>query len=219
MSHKLMGKKLGMTNIFDKDGNLIPCTVIQVEPNVIVQIKTEEKDGYIAIQTGYGKVAGKKEETIAKRVSKPLQGHFKKANVAPRRHLVESRMDNASDFQVGQEFGAELFAEGTFVDATAISIGKGYQGGMKLHNFAGMRKTHGTGPTHRHLGSTGMRSTPGRCFPGGKRASHMGHRRVTVQNLKVVEVDTEEQLIVVKGCIPGPKNGLVTLSKATKRAA
>jgi large subunit ribosomal protein L3 len=219
MALKLMGKKLGMTNIFDKDGNIVVCTIIQVEPNVVVQIKTKEKDGYTAIQTGYGKVVTKNEKTVEKRVTKPLLGHFKKANVAPCRHLAESRIENTDEYTLGQEIGVSTFAPDSYVDATAISIGKGFQGPMKLHNFSGMRATHGAGPTHRHLGSTGMRSSPGRCFPGGKRASHMGHEKVTVQNLKVLEVNEEDNLIVVKGSVPGPKNGLVTLSKAVKRAA
>lgn len=219
MPLKLMGKKLGMTSLFDKDGNSIVCTVIQVEPNVVVQVKTKETDGYTAIQTGYEKIKAKNERTIENRVTKPLLGHFKKANVSPRRHLIESRIDNAADFQVGQEIGVNIFSGETFLDATATSIGKGYQGPMKLHNMSGMRATHGAGPTHRHLGSTGMRSTPGRCFPGGRRASHMGHETVTVQNLKVVEVNEAENLIVVKGSIPGPKNGIVTLTKAIKKVA
>lgn len=219
MTLKLMGKKLGMTQLFDETGNAIVCTVIEVEPNVIVQIKTKEKDGYTAIQTGYGKVTAKKPETVEKRVKKPRLGHFKKAGVDPRRHLVESKVDNVEEYTVGQEFGVGMFTEIPFLDATAISIGKGFQGAMKLHNFAGMKASHGTGPTHRHLGSTGMRSTPGRCFPGGKRASQMGNKQVTVQSLKVVEVNEEENLIVVKGSIPGAKNGLVTLTKAIKKAA
>jgi large subunit ribosomal protein L3 len=219
MALKLMGKKLGMTHLFDEQGNIVVCTVIEVEPNVVVQIKTAEKDGYSAIQTGYGKITAKNQHTVEKRVTKPRLGHFKKAGVEPRRHLAESKVDNAGEYSLGQEIGVGAFTGTTFVDATAISIGKGYQGAMKLHNFSGMRKTHGAGPTHRHLGSTGNRSTPGRCFPGGERASHMGYDKVTIQNLKVVEVNEEENLIVVKGSVPGPKNGLVTLTKAIKRAA
>jgi len=219
MVPKLMGKKLGMTHLFDEKGNIVVCTVIEVEPNVITQIKTKEKDGYTAIQTGYRKIAAKKIETANKRVTKPLQGHFKKAGVEPRRHLSETRMNDTSAYSVGQELNVGLFAGLQYVDAMATSIGKGFAGGMKLHNFAGMRASHGNGPTHRHLGSTGNRSTPGRCFPGGERASHMGAEKVTVQNLKVVEINEQENLIIVKGAVPGPKNGLVTLSKAIKRTA
>lgn len=219
MALKLMGKKLGMTHLFDEKGNIIVCTVIEVEPNVVVQIKTKEKDGYSAIQTGYGKVTAKKPQTIEKRVTKPRMGHFKKAGLEPRRNLAESRMENTEEYSIGQEIGVGAFSEILFIDATAISIGKGYQGAMKLHNFGGMKASHGTGPTHRHLGSTGNRSTPGRCFPGGKRASHMGAKQVTVQSLQVVEVKEQDNLIVVKGSVPGPRNGLVTLTQAIKRAA
>ena len=219
MALKLMGKKLGMTHLFDEKGNIIVCTVIEVEPNVVVQIKSKEKDGYTAVQTGYEKISAKNPQTVENRVTKPRLGHFKKAGVEPRRHLAESRMENTEEYSVGQEIGVGAFGEFKFVDATAISIGKGYQGAMKLHNFSGMKASHGTGPTHRHLGSTGNRSTPGRCFPGGKRASHMGAKQVTVQSLKVVEINEEENLIVVKGSVPGPRNGLVTLMKAIKRAA
>lgn len=219
MAPKLMGKKLGMTHLFDEKGNIVVCTVIEVEPNVITQIKTKEKDGYTAIQTGYQKIIAKKTETAEKRVTKPLLGHFKKAGTEPRKHLVETRMGDTSAYAVGQELTVGLFADTKYIDAMAISIGKGFAGGMKLHNFSGMRASHGNGPTHRHIGSTGNRSTPGRCFPGGERASHMGNEKVTIQNLKVVEVNEQENLIIVKGSVPGPKNGLVTLSKAIKRAA
>lgn len=219
MAHKLMGKKLGMTQLFDEKGNMVVCTVVEVEPNVVTQIKTKETDGYSSIQTGYGKITAKTEQTLQRRVSKPMQGHFKKANVEPRRHLVETRMEDTGAYSLGQELSVATFSEFEYVDATAISIGKGFAGAMKLHNFSGMRASHGAGPTHRHLGSTGNRSTPGRCFPGGERASHMGHERVTVQSLKVVQVNEKENLIIVKGAIPGPKNGLVTLSKAVKKVA
>lgn len=216
MTQKLMGKKKGMTHLFDEKGHIIVCTVIEVEPNVVVQIKTTEKDGYTAIQTGYEKVTTKDPRTIEKRVKKPIIGHFKKNGVEPRRHLTESRVDNIEDYSVGQEIGVGIFSEIPFVDATAVSIGKGYQGAMKLHNFSGMKASHGTGPVHRHLGSTGNLS--GRCYPGDKRASHMGAKRVTRENLKVVQIDEEENLIVVKGPVPGPKNGFVTLRQAVKKA-
>ncbi len=219
MALKLMGKKWGMNHLFDEKGNIIVCTVIEVEPNVVVQIKTKEKDGYSAIQTGYGKVTAKKQQTVEKRVTKPRMGHFKKAGLEPRRHLSESRMENTEEYSVGQEVGVGAFSDIEVIDAMAVSIGKGFQGAMKLHNFHGMKASHGTGPTHRHLGSTGNRSTPGRCFPGGKRASHMGARQVTTQSLKVVEINEEENHIVVKGSVHGPRNGLVNLSQAIKRVA
>lgn len=216
MSQLLMGKKRGMSSLFDKDGNLVVCTVIEVEPNVVTQIKTKETDGYTAIQTGFDKVKGEKPETIEKRTGKPLFGHYKKANVDPRRNLVESRMDNVGDYNVGQEITVELFKETAYIDVTAKSIGKGYQGSMKLHNFGGLPATHGVKKVHRSLGSTGNRSTPGRCFPGGERDSHMGAERVTVQNLKVVEIIAEDNIIIVEGAVPGPKNGVVTMQKAKK---
>ena len=217
MALNLMGKKKGMTQLFDEDGSVIVCTVIEIEPNVVVQVKTEENDGYRAVQTGFDKIVTKDPRTIEKRVRKPLLGHFKKASVEPRRHLCESRMDENEEWTVGQEFGVEVFKEVPYVDATGTSIGKGFQGAMKLHNFSGMKASHGTGPVHRSLGSTGNRSTPGRCFPGGKRASQMGNRQVTTHGLRVVMVDEENQLILVKGSVPGPRNSVITLRKAKKK--
>jgi len=217
MTLKLKGKKLGMTTLFDKNGHIKVCTVIEVEPNVVVQIKTIEKDGYSAIQTGYGKVKAKKPETAERRISKPLRGHFKKVKVEPRRYLSETRMKNLEKYATGQEFGVEIFKDTIYVDATARSIGKGYQGAMKLHNFAGGPAAHGAKKVHRSLGSTGNRSTPGRCFPGGKRASHMGFNRVTVESLEIVEIIEEENLILIKGAVPGPRNGIVTLRQAMKK--
>lgn len=215
MSLNMMGKKRGMVQLFDDKGKAIVCTVIELEPNVVTQVKTTETDGYNAIQLGFEQVKTKDPRTINNRVSKPLQGHFAKANVKPRRYLLESRLDSVTDYSVGQEFGVSEFETVKFVDARAMSIGKGYQGVMKLHNYSGGPAAHGSG-FHRHAGSTGMRSTPGRCLPGGPRASHMGYDRVTVQNLEVVMVDKDDQLLLVKGAVPGPKNGLVVISPAVK---
>jgi large subunit ribosomal protein L3 len=212
---KMMGKKRGMTQLFDDKGNAIVCTIIEAEPNVITQIKTPDNDGYTAIQLGFEKIVTKDPRTIEKRVSKPLRGHFKKANVEPRRYLVESRLEKTEEYSVGQELDVTQFENIKFVDATAMSKGKGYQGVIKLHNFSGGPASHGSG-FHRHAGSTGMRSTPGRCLPGGKRASHMGDDRKTVQNLEVVMIIKEDNIILVKGAVPGPKNGLVILSPAIK---
>ena len=217
MSLNLMGKKRGMTKIFDEEGYIVPCTVIEIEPNVVTQIKTVETDGYNAIQTAYEIVTAKDPRRKEKRSTKPLQGHYKKAGVEPRRYSTESRVESTEEYQLGQELGVAMFKETKFVDAIAISKGKGFQGGMKLHNFAGGDASHGASKDHRSLGSTGMRSTPGRCFKGGKRASHMGMDRVTVQNLKVVDVIEEENLILVRGAVAGPKNGLVTIRKAKKK--
>jgi large subunit ribosomal protein L3 len=217
MALTLMGKKRGMMQLFDEKGNVVVCTVIQAEPNVVAQIKTKETDEYTALQLCFEKVAGKTQYTIEKRTGKPQLGLFKKIGVEPRRFFHESRVDSTEGYSVGQEIGVDLFEGIKFVDATAISIGKGYQGVMKRHNFAGMPASHGAGPVHRHAGSTGQRSTPGRSLPGGKKAGQMGNERVTVQNLKVVRVDKDDNLIIVKGQVPGPRNGLVYISQATKK--
>lgn len=216
MKLKLMGKKRGMIQLFDEKGNVVPCTVIEVEPNVITQIKTTETDGYNALQTGFEKIKGSSPYTIEKRAGKPKAGHFKKANLEPRRYLGESKVDSTKDYTVGSEIGVDIFEGIEYVDATAISKGKGYQGVMKRHNFAGGPASHGSG-FHRHAGSTGMRSTPGRGLPGGKKAGHMGCERVTVQNIAVVKIDKEENLIILKGQVPGPRNGLVYISQAAKK--
>lgn len=215
MSRKLMGKKLGMTQLFDEKGHAVVCTVIQVEPNVVTQIKTKESDGYNAIQIGFDKVVVKDERTMAKRVTMQLVGHYKKAGVEPRRHLTEVRMDSVDAYTLGQEINADIFEVDDYVDATAISKGKGYQGVIKLHNFAGGPAAHGSS-FHRHAGSTGHRSTPGRCFPGGPRASHMGLDRKTVQNIKVVRV--QDDLLILKGQVPGSRNGLVYVTEAQKKS-
>lgn len=216
MALKLMGKKRGMMQLFDKNGNVVVCTVIQAESNVVTQVKTKELDGYTAVQLGFDKVTGKTQQTIENRTGKPQLGHFKKGGVEPRRFLVESRLDSVDGYQVGQEIGVDIFDGIAFVDAAAISKGKGYQGVMKRHNFSGGPASHGSG-FHRHAGSTGMRSTPGRGLPGGKKAGQMGNERVTVQNLEVVRVDAQEGLIIVKGQVPGPRNGLVYLTQAKKK--
>jgi large subunit ribosomal protein L3 len=216
MSLTMMGKKRGMMQVFDEKGNAIVCTVIQVEPNVVTQIKTKETDGYEAVQLGFDKITGKTQQTIEKRAGKPQLGLFKKANVEPRRHLVESRLESTTDYSVGQEIGVDAFNEIKMIDATAISKGKGYQGVMKRHNFAGGPASHGSS-FHRHAGSTGQRSTPGRGLPGGKKAGQMGNEQVTVQNLEVVKIDAENQVILIKGQVPGPRGGLVYIKKAVKK--
>lgn len=217
MTRKLMGRKRGMTRLFDEKGNAVVATVIEVEPNVVTQIKTPENDGYSAVQLGFDKVVTKDPRTMERRVSKPLRGHFAKAETQPRRFLEEVRTDKLENYTVGQEMGVELFKEGEYLDVTARSKGKGFQGAMKLHNFSGGRATHGNSLSHRSLGSTGMRSTPGRCFPGGKRASHMGNKNVTVQNLEIVMVSAEDNVILVKGAIPGPRDAVVTLVESVKK--
>lgn len=216
-AHKLMGTKRGMVQVYDKDGNPVVCTVVHVEPNVITQIKTQEKDGYEALQLGYKEVTVRDPRTIEKRVKKPRIGHFKKANVQPRRFLHEVRVENSSQYQVGQKLDLQIFEGVSHIDVVGQSKGKGYQGTMKKYGFAGMPATHGAGPTHRHAGSTGMRSSPGRCLPGGPRPSHMGDEQVTVQNLRVVSIDVSSNIVLVEGAVPGAKNGIVVLSDAVKK--
>ena len=208
MSLKLIGKKLGMMQVFDENGNVVVCTLVSLKPNYIIQIRNSEKDGYNAVQIG----AIKKE----KNVTKPLLKHFEKAKVDPCAVLLESRVDDASQYQVGQEQKVDYFTENEFVDVQSISKGKGYQGVMKLHGYSGGPAAHGSG-FHRHAGSTGMRSTPGRCLPGGKRASRMGGDKKTVQNLQVFKVYKEKDLILIKGPIPGSCSGIVYISKAKKK--
>lgn len=214
LGKKILGKKRGMMQFFDEQGQAVTCTVIEAEPNVITQIKTKEIDGYEAIQIGFEEVKTNDPRTMNTRVSSPLRGHFKAANVAPRRFLTELRVDNTSDYSLGQEITIESFSETTYVDVMAISKGKGYQGVIKLHNYSGGPASHGSS-FHRHAGSTGMRSTPGRCLPGGPRASHMGLERKTVQNLKVIKI--QDNCIIVKGAVPGPRNGLVYVTPAVKK--
>lgn len=215
MALRFMGKKRGMTQLFDESGNAIVCTVIEAEPNVVTQIKTKESDGYNAVQLGFEKIVTKDPRTAERRAKKPMFGHFKKAGVDPRRYVTESRLEQLETFSLGQEVGVGQFAEVKYIDVMAISKGKGYQGVIKRHNFAGGPASHGSG-FHRHAGSTGMRTTPGRCLPGGKKPGHMGDQRKTIQNLEIVRIDEEDNLIIVKGAVPGPKNGLVVVSQAIK---
>ncbi len=212
MSLKLMGKKKGMTRVFDETGNLIVCTVIAAEPNIIIQVKSMERDGYQAVQLGAIKVP----ENKKKNITKPLVGHFARAKVEPRRHLLESRIENADEYQLGQEIGVDYFSDTEFVDVCGTSKGKGFQGVIKRHNFAGGPGSHGSG-FHRAAGSTGMRSTPGRSLPGVKKAGQMGSQKVTTENLRVVSIDSEKQIILVKGAVPGAKNSLLYVRKSVKK--
>ncbi|MFC2049296.1 50S ribosomal protein L3 [Chlamydiota bacterium] len=216
MALKLLGKKRGMTQRFDDSGNLVVCTVIHAEPNIVTQIKTKESDGYNALQLGFEKIVTEDPRTIQKRVTKQLLGHFQKAQVEPRRYLAEARLDNVDAYAVGQELGVSLFSEIVFVDVSGVSKGKGYQGVIKRHNFKGGPAAHGSG-FHRHGGSTGMRSTPGRCLPGQKKAGRMGGENVTVQNLRVVGIDEGRNLIIVEGAIPGPRGSLVSVAPSKKK--
>jgi len=219
MALKLMGKKRGMTQRFDSNGNCIACTVIEIEPNVVTYVRTLEKEGYNALQTGAGLIQAKDDAQMAKKVGKPLFGAFVKRGVAPRRHLIESRMAKVEGYEPGQELTVSLLSEVGYVDVCGASKGKGFQGVMKLHGFSGIGRSHGAGPVHRHAGSTGMRSTPGRCLPNGKRASRMGGRRTTVQNLEIVHIDLNKNLLLVRGAVPGAVGGLLYVSPAKKMAA
>jgi large subunit ribosomal protein L3 len=203
----LIGKKIGMTQVFDEDGDLTPVTVIQVEPNVVVASKTEATDGYVAVVLG-------SVEKKAKQVSKPYAGQFK-GDIAPRRHLVEMR-DFDKECVVGDSFGVELFDEMRYVDVIGTSKGKGFQGVMKRHNFKGGRATHGS-KFHRANGSTGMAASPSKVIKGTKMAGRMGGERKTVQNLAVVKVDQEKKVLLVKGAIPGTKNSMVLVRMAKKK--
>jgi len=210
-----MGKKLGMAQLFDEKGNLVICTVIAAEPNVVTQIKTKDNDGYNAIQLGFDKIEAKDPRTVSRRTGRPREGLFQKTSIAPRRYLTESRVDSVDAFTVGQEVGVASFDQVSHVDVMSISKGKGYQGLMKKNNFAGGPASHGSS-FHRHAGSTGQRSTPGRSLPGVPRASQMGKERKTVQNLRVVKVIPEDNLIIVEGAIPGATSALVFVSPAVK---
>lgn len=211
MKKGLIGKKIGMTQIFDEKGNMIPVTVVEAGPCVVVQKKTIENDGYEAVQVGYG-------DAKANRVTKPMGGHFKKADVAPKKVLKEFRLADTSAVNVGDILKADVFAAGDFVDVVGTSKGKGTAGTIKRWNFARLRESHGTGPVGRHGGSLGACSTPSRVYKGKKMAGHLGAERVTVQNLSVVKVDSENNLIAIKGSIPGPKGGIVVIADSVKKA-
>ena len=204
MEKAIIGKKVGMTQIFDAEGKVIPVTVIEAGPCTVVQKKTEEKDGYTAVQLGYEDVAERK-------LTKPELGHIKKAGVAPKKVLKEFKLDKAAEMNVGDEVKVDVFAEGDRVDVTGISKGKGYAGVIKRHGAHRLKETHGTGPVHRHAGSMGPATDPSRIFKGKIGAGHMGDEQVTVLNLDVVKVDNELGIIAVRGAIPGPKGGVVYL--------
>ena len=205
----ILGEKLGMTQLWDENNKVVPVTVIQAGPCVVTQVRTPEKDGYNAVQLAFGAVK-------PKNVTKPAAGHFEAAGVTPRRHLVELRTADASEYTLGQEVTAETFESGVKVDVTGKSKGKGFAGVMKRHNFKGLGAGHGTQRKHRSPGSIGGCATPGRVFKGLRMAGRMGHVKVTTQNLTVHRVDAEDGLILLKGAVPGPKGGVVFLKTAAK---
>ena len=208
MKKAILTTKVGMTQIFNEDGVLTPVTVLQAGPCVVTQVKTVENDGYAAIQVGFGEIR-------EKLVNTPMKGHFAKAGVAPKRFVREFRLEDAESYVVGQEIKADMFAVGDKIDATAKSKGKGYQGAIKRHGQSRGPMTHGS-KYHRHAGSNGSATTPGRVFKGKKMPGHMGAVKVTVQNLEVVRVDAEQNLILVKGAVPGPKKSLVMIKNTTR---
>lgn len=207
----LVGTKLGMTQVWDENSNLVPVTVVRVGKNVVTQVRTPEVDGYEAVQLASG-------ELQAKNVTKPLAGHFAKAGVTPRRHIAEIRTSDAASYTLGQEIGVETFEVGATVDVIGKSKGKGYAGVMKRHGFQGVSASHGAHRNHRKPGSIGACATPSRVFRGMRMAGRMGNARVTVQNLTIQAIDSERDLLLVKGAIPGAKGGVVVIRSAVKGA-
>ena len=205
----IIGKKVGMSQIFDENGRVIPVTVIEAGPCTVVQKKTSEKEGYEAVQLGFGDIAERK-------LTKPEMGHLNKAGVGPKKYLREFDLENAAELNVGDVVQADTFAVGDFVDVTGISKGHGYAGVIKRHGAHRLKETHGSGPVHRHAGSMGSSTDPSRIFKGKIGAGHMGVDQVTVQNLSVVKVDPELNMLVVCGAVPGPKGGLVTIKSTVK---
>ena len=210
MKKAILATKVGMTQIFNENGMLIPVTVLQATPNVVTQVKTVENDGYAAVQVGFGEIR----DVL---VNKPRKGHFAKAGVANKRFLREFKFENAAEYTVGQEIKADIFAEGDKIDATGISKGKGFQGAIKRHGLSRGPMKHGS-KYHRHAGSNGPATTPGRVFKGKHMPGQMGNVKVTVQNLEVVKVDVENNLLLVKGAVPGPKKALLVLKETVKKA-
>ncbi|QJY46464.1 50S ribosomal protein L3 [Pseudonocardia broussonetiae] len=205
----ILGTKLGMTQVFDENNRVVPVTVVQAGPNVVTQVRTAEKDGYVAVQLAYGAIDPRK-------VNKPRTGHFAKAGTTPRRHLVELRTSDAGEYSPGQEITAEVFEAGAVVDVVGTSKGKGTAGVMKRHGFHGLGASHGVQRKHRSPGSIGGCATPGRVFKGIKMAGRMGVARVTTQNLTVFRVDAERGLLLIKGAVPGPRGGLLLVKSPAK---
>ncbi len=207
----LLGTKLGMTQVWDEQGRVVPVTVVQVDTNVITQVRNVKTDGYEAIQLAFGAIDPRK-------VTNPLKGHFEAAGVTPRRHVAEVRTSNASEFTLGQEIAADAFEAGQLVDVTGTTKGKGFAGVMKRHGFKGVSASHGSHRNHRKPGSIGGASTPSRVFKGIRMAGRMGNDRLTVQNLRVQGVDLEKGLLLIKGAVPGNKGGVVLIRSAVKGA-
>ena len=209
MQKGIIGKKIGMTQIFDETGKVVPVTVVEAGPCVVVQKKTVENDGYAALQLGYGDVK-------VQRVNKPMKGHFDKADVACKKELKEFRLEDCESLNVGDIVKADTFAVGDAIDVVGTSKGKGFAGAIKRHNQHRLKETHGTGPVHRQAGSMGACSSPSRIYKGKGMAGHMGAEQVTVQNLEIVKIDAENNLIAIKGAVPGPKGGIVYIVDSVK---
>ncbi|MEZ5321625.1 MAG: 50S ribosomal protein L3 [Microthrixaceae bacterium] len=205
----IVGEKVGMTQVWDDDNNVVPVTVVRVTPCRVVQVKTPETDGYSAVQVTYG-------NRDARALTRPVAGHYAKAGVDPGVRLVELRLDDVSGYEVGQQIGVEVLEAGERVDVTAVSKGKGFAGTMKRHNFSGQGASHGNHLSHRKPGSVGQCATPARVFRGMRMAGRMGHERVTVLNLQVVRSDVDQQVVLVKGAVPGPNGGVVVIRDAVK---
>ena len=210
MQKGLIGKKIGMTQLFDEKGNVVPVTVVEAGPCPVIFKKTAENDGYEAVQIGFGDIKVQK-------LNKPMKGHFDKAGTAPKKTLKEFKFDDINALNVGDVLKADIFAAGDVVDVVGTSKGKGTAGAIKRWNFSRLKETHGTGPVARHAGSLGACSDPSRVYKGKKLAGHLGHERVTIQNLSIVKVDAENNLIAIKGAIPGPKGGIVLISDSVKK--
>ena len=206
----LLGKKIGMTREFYKSGQLVPVTVLKMEKARVIQVIDKEKRGYTAVQLGYGKIKNSK-------LTKAMKGYFSKRNTEAKRKLKEYRVQNIENYKEGNEFGLEIFKDVKFVDTRSKTIGKGFAGAMKRHNFGGLRATHGVSISHRSHGSTGQNQDPGRVFKGKKMAGRMGSKKVTKQNLKIIDVDLENKLLIVKGSVPGKKNSLLYLKDSIKK--
>ena len=205
----IVATKVGMTQLWDDDNQVVPVTMLQVEPCRVVQVKTDERDGYTAVQVTFG-------QRDAEKLTKPEAGHFTKAGVDPGQRLVELRLDDVSEIEVGQEFAADLLEAGEKVDVTAVSKGKGFAGVMKLHNFSGQKASHGAHRVHRAPGAIGACATPSRVFKGTRMAGRMGAEKVTTLNLTVVEADADRELLLIRGSVPGPKGGVVVVRDAVK---
>ena len=211
MQKGIIGKKIGMTQIFDANGKVVPVTVVEAGPCPVTQKKTVENDGYESVQLGF-------QDVKVERLTKPLKGHFAKADVAPKKVLKEFRLSDVSSVNVGDVIKADIFAVGDCVDVTGTSKGKGTAGAIKRWNFSRLKESHGTGPVARHAGSLGACSDPSRVYKGKKLAGHLGHEKVTVQNLSIVKIDVENNLIAIKGAIPGPKGSYVVIKDTCKKA-